>query len=67
MPRFASPPRGDKPKYLARAKQTPEKDYMTTIGAAWPFNEGDGYVVKLHVMPTDWDGSFILVTPKEGE
>jgi hypothetical protein len=36
---------------------------MTTIGAAFAFKEGDGLVVKLQVIPTDWDGSFILVPP----
>jgi hypothetical protein len=59
-------PRGNKPVYIARARQTPESEVMVTIGAAWPFNDGDGLVVKLHMMPTQWSGDFILVTPKEG-
>jgi hypothetical protein len=58
-------PKGSKPIYNARAKQTPDSDMMITIGAAWPFNEGDGLVVKLQQTPTQWDGSFILVPPKE--
>lgn len=60
-----SQPKGDKPKYIARAKQTPESDFMQTIGAAWPFKNGDGLVVKLHSTPTNWQGDFILVEPKE--
>ena len=59
--------KGNKPVYIARAKQSPDSEFMTTIGAAWPFNEGDGLVVKLHSVPTDWKGDFILVPPKEGE
>ncbi len=58
-------PRGNKPLYIARARQTPESDVMVTIGAAWPFNQGDGLVVKLQMVPTQWSGDFILVTPKE--
>ena len=58
-------PRGNKPLYIARARQTPENEVMVTIGAAWPFNEGDGLVVKLQMIPTQWSGDFILVTPKE--
>jgi hypothetical protein len=58
-------PRGNKPLYIARAKQTPDSEVMVTIGAAWPFNEGDGLVVKLQMVLTQWSGDFILVTPKE--
>ena len=58
-------PRGNKPLYIARARQTPESEVMVTIGAAWPFNEGDGLVVKLQMIPTQWSGDFILVAPKE--
>ena len=57
--------KGSKPQYIARAKTNDDPDYMQTIGAAWNFKEGDGWVVKLQVVPTNWDGSFILVKPKE--
>ena len=57
--------RGNKPLYIARARQTPESEVMVTIGAAWPFNEGDGLLIKLQMIPTQWSGDFILVTPKE--
>lgn len=60
-------PKGNKPLYLARARQGPENEYMQTIGAAWKFNEGDGLVVNLNFIPTDWDGKFLLVTPKDPE
>jgi hypothetical protein len=38
---------------------------MQTIGAAWAFKEGTGYVIKLQFLPTNWSGDFILVPPKE--
>jgi hypothetical protein len=63
----AERPKGSKPVYVARARQGPESEYMQTIGAAWPFNEGDGLVVTLQFIPTNWDGKFILVPPKDGE
>lgn len=59
---------GRKPQYIARAKQHPDSEFMQTIGAAWAFREGDGLVVKLQFIPAqNWDGSFILVAPKEGD
>jgi hypothetical protein len=67
MAKSETRPRGNRPIYIARVKQTPESEFMTTIGAAFAFKEGDGLVVKLHVVPTDWDGSFILVPPPREE
>jgi hypothetical protein len=58
-------PKGNPPVYVARAKQSPDSDFMQTIGAAWSFNQGDGLVVTLHFIPTQWDGKLILVPPKE--
>ncbi|WP_424363085.1 hypothetical protein [Methylocystis parvus] len=55
--------KGSRPVYHARAKQSPESDYMTTIGAAWQFKEGEGLVVRLNFLPLD--GQFILVPPKD--
>ena len=66
-PRSEGNGNGRKPAYIARAKQSPDSDFMVTIGAAWPFKEGDGLVVKLQMTPTKWDGDFILVPPKEGD
>lgn len=63
----AEKPKGSKPVYVARARQGPESEFMQTIGAAWPFNEGDGLVVTLQFIPTNWDGKFILVPPKADE
>lgn len=57
--------KGGKPAFVARARQVPDKDFMVTIGAAWPFKDGEGFVVKLQQTPIAWDGSFLLVPPKE--
>jgi len=57
--------KGARPIYVARAKQGKDSDYMTTIGAAWEFKEGEGLVVRLHFFPLD--GTFILVPPKKDE
>ena len=57
--------KGSKPVFIARAKQAVDSDVMVTIGAAWRFKEGEGLVVKLQLLPTNWDGSFILVEPKD--
>ena len=59
--------KGDKPQFIIRAKQEPGSEYMTTVGSAWKFRKGEGYVVKIHSMPVNWDGSFIMVPPFEKE
>jgi len=57
--------KGENPVFNVRAKQEPDSEHMTTIGAAWEFKQGDGYVVKIKNLPVNWDGSFILVPPKD--
>jgi len=57
--------RGNRPVYNVRAKTDQEADVMTTIGAVWPFKDGDGFVMRLQLVPVNWDGSCILVPPKE--
>jgi len=59
--------KGDKPAFNVRARQEPDSEYMTTIGAAWPFKDGTGYVVRLQSLPVKWDGTFVLVPPKESD
>jgi hypothetical protein len=61
--------KGERPAYNARAKQSADSDYMTTIGACWEFRdrEKEGFVVKLSFIPApDSKGfyTFILVPPK---
>lgn len=59
--------KGNKPDFIARAKQNPESEFMLNIGGAWKWKNGDGYVVKLNCVPTNWNGDFILAPPKEDE
>ena len=54
-----------KPVFIARAKETPDNDRWMSIGAVWNFKEGDGYAVRLNCLPTNWDGTMILVAPKD--
>lgn len=56
-----------KPDLVARCKQSPDSDFWITIGAAWTAKIGDGtgYSVKLHTVPTHWNGDFLLMPPKE--
>lgn len=60
-------PKNNMPVYIARSKQG---DNWMTIGAVWPMETKDkreGFSVKLNAIPTDWDGSFILIPSKEEE
>jgi hypothetical protein len=59
--------KGDKPVFNVRARQEPDSEYMTTIGAAWRFKQGEGYVVRLQTIPVNWDGSCVLVPPKDDQ
>ena len=60
------PKKGSKPDYVARARQSPDSEFYSNIGAAWErtnekketFNR-----VKLNSQPTNWDGSFLLMRP----
>jgi hypothetical protein len=62
------PPR---PAFAARAKQSRDSDYWITIGHAWIYEHeyGEpGYEVRLHTIPTSWDGNFLLMPiPKEDD
>lgn len=56
--------KGSKPDFIAKCKQAPDSDFFHILGAAWKWKNGDGYVVKLNTIPTNWDGSLILTPPK---
>ncbi len=60
-------PKGNKPSFIVRAKTDEDSDYMQTIGAAWDFKDPkrEGLVVKLKLVPTNWNGDMILVKPLE--
>lgn len=62
---MAKEAKGNRPVFNVRAKQSPDSEFMTTIGAVWPFREGEGFVVKLNLLPVGWNGECILVAPKD--
>jgi len=53
------------PEFVCRCKQSIDSDFWMTIGAAWTADIAGkpGYSVKLHSIPTSWDGSFLLMPP----
>lgn len=69
FPRMAND--GQAPDLVARARQTTVSAGWVTIGQAWSVVDESGnlgYAVRLHVVPTAWDGNFFLmpVTAEEG-
>ena len=65
-PAKEEPKKGSKPDYVARARQSPDSEFYSNIGAAWErTNEkGETFIsVKLNSQPTNWDGSFLLMRP----
>lgn len=72
-PRLSSPNPATKlprPQFAARAKQAPDGDQWITIGYAWAYErvrDEQGYMVRLHSVPTNWDGSFYLAPLPKGD
>jgi hypothetical protein len=61
--------KGKRPDFTIRARQSPESDFFITVGAAWEIVVGDktAYSIKLTSMPINWDGSALMLVPKEEE
>ena len=61
--------KGNRPVYNVRAKTGQKdgegRDVFTTVGAAWPFNQGDGLNVRINLLPINFDGQLMLVPPKD--
>lgn len=56
--------KGEKPNFNVRAKIG---EHWQTIGAAWNVKDG-GVSVRLNTIPVgNWDGSLLLLPPKEEE
>ncbi len=55
--------KGEKPDFNVRAKIG---EYWTQCGVAWNVKDG-GISVRLNTIPVgkEWDGSFLLLAPKE--
>lgn len=58
--------KGNKPVFIARAAHGKDGRYTTRIGAVWPFNEGEGFVLDLDFIPLRTT-TIILVPPKEDD
>lgn len=57
--------KGEQPAFNVRAKAG---EYWYNVGAAWHVKDG-GISLRLNVLPVapDWDGSLLLLPPKEVE
>lgn len=55
------------PKYVLRAKESPDSDRWVSVGAVWPTKDGDVFSVRLNVLPVNFDGSCVMMKPKEQE
>lgn len=58
--------KGRQPDYVARARQSPNSEYYSTIGAAWERKNDKNETflsVKINSQPVGWDGSFLLMKP----
>jgi len=56
---------GSKPQYIALAKQSPDSEFMVTVGVAWKLEDGDSIVLRLDLTPTKWDGTVLLTRKKK--
>jgi hypothetical protein len=61
--------KGHMPAFNVRAKtgrkDDNDKDIFMTVGAAWPFQNGTGFNVKINALPVNFDGQLMLVEPKD--
>lgn len=61
--------RTNRPAYTVRAKtgrkDESDRDIFVTVGAAWPFGSGEGFNVRRNMLPVGFDGTLMLVPPKE--
>ena len=66
---MAKTAKGSRPIYNVRAKTGRKddngNDIFMTVGAAWPFERGDGLNVRINALPVAFDGQLMLVPPKE--
>lgn len=59
--------KGNKPDFVIRARQAVGSDFFVNVGAAWAVtvNGEEAYSVKITNMPVAWDGSCLMLKPKE--
>jgi hypothetical protein len=63
--------KGSKPAFVVRAKtgrqDGQDRDIFVTVGAAWSWENGRGYNVKIDTLPVNFDGYLLLAEPKDDE
>ncbi len=63
--------KGNKPAYVVRAKtgrqDADQKDIFVTVGAAWHWERGNGFNVKIDTLPVAFDGYLLLAEPKDDD
>lgn len=61
------PEKGKKPDWVVRSRQSPGSDFFITLGAGWNVQVSgkDAVSLKLNCLPVGWDGSALLMTPKD--
>lgn len=63
--------KGSRPAFSVRAKtgrkDDQDKDIFVTVGAAWKWQNGTGYNLKIDTLPVAFDGYLLLTEPKDEE
>jgi hypothetical protein len=59
--------KGSKPQYVGLARQSPDSEYMVTVGSGWKVKGGDNIVLRLDLLPTKLDGTVILARSKNNK
>lgn len=61
----------NRPAYTVRAKTGRKdgegNDIFATVGAAWPFNSGEGFNVRIGMLPVNFDGTLMLIPQPRGK
>lgn len=61
----------NRPAYNVRAKtgrkDENDRDIFVTVGAAWPFGSGEGFNVRINMLPINFDGQLIMLVPPKEE
>jgi hypothetical protein len=62
---------GQRPAYIVRAKTGRQdgdgKDIFVSVGAAWHWQNGSGFNVKIDTLPVAFDGYLLLAEPKDDD
>jgi hypothetical protein len=50
--------KGSKPQYVALARQSPDSEYMVTVGSGWKVKGDDNIVLRLDLLSAKWTALF---------